>query len=69
MIEFRSPRPEEIGEVVDLINYVFRVSSGMEPTMGRQFPTLLCPDNASNIYVAVDDGKIIANIAIKRTPG
>ncbi len=69
MIEFRSPRPEEIGEVVDLINYVFRVSSGMEPTMGRQFPTLLCPDNASNIYVAVDDGKIIANIAIKKNTG
>jgi GNAT superfamily N-acetyltransferase len=56
-------------EVVELVNYVFRTSGGMEPTMGRQFPTIFCPDNASDIYVAADEGRIIANIAIKRNTG
>lgn len=65
-MEFRTALPEEVRQIVDLANYVFRTSKNLEPSMGRQFPMLLSPENASNLYVAVDDGKVVAHIGIKK---
>lgn len=66
MIDLRPASPEDIHQILDLVNYVFRTSNGLEPTMGRQFPTFICAENAQNLYVAVDDGKVIAHIGIKK---
>lgn len=66
MIDFRPARPEDVEQILELVNYVFRTSSGLEPTMGRQFPTFICPENASNLYVAVDNRRIVAHIGIKK---
>jgi len=66
MISFRSARPEEVGQILDLVNYVFRTLSGLKPSMGRQLPTLICAENAPDLYVAVDDGRIVAHIGIKK---
>ncbi len=63
-MEFRTARPEEVRQIVDLANYVFRTSSGLEPSMGRQYPIFLSPENASNLYIAVEDGKIVSHIGI-----
>ena len=63
-MEFRTALPDEVRQIVDLANYVFRTSKNLEPSMGRQFPTLLSPENASNLYVAVDNGKIVSHIGI-----
>ncbi len=66
MVDFRPAYPEEIEQILELVNYVFRTSSGLEPTMGRQFPTFICAENAQNLYVAVDNGKVVAHIGIKK---
>lgn len=66
MVDFRPARPEDVEQILELVNYVFRTSSGLEPTMGRQFPTFICVENAPNLYVAVDDGRIVAHIGIKK---
>ncbi len=66
MVSFRTAKPEEVEQILDLVNYVFRTLSGLEPSMGRQFPTLICAENAPHLYVAIDNGKIIAHIGIKK---
>jgi hypothetical protein len=54
--------PGEVEQILNLVNYVFRTSSGLEPSMGSQFPTFICAENSPNLYVAVQDGKIIATL-------
>jgi len=66
VVVFRPANPEEVEQILELVNYVFRISSGLEPTMGRQFPTFICAENARNLYVAVDEGRIVAHIGIKK---
>lgn len=66
MVSFRSANPQEVDQVIELTDYVFRVSGGLEASMGRQFPTFLSPDNAANLYVAVDDDRVIAHVGVKK---
>jgi Predicted acetyltransferase len=59
------PRAAKIGElqsVIDLINLVFRLNNGMKPTMGEEFPLLLCEDNLDNVRVMVDGDRPISDI-------
>jgi predicted N-acetyltransferase YhbS len=65
-MEIRTAKPEEVKQIVDLANYVFRTSKNLEPSMGRQFPMFLSPENASNLYVAVDNGKVVSHMGIKK---
>ena len=57
MIRYRTAKPEEIDEIIKLTDIIFRESRKSPPSMGRQFPTLFSCQNASNLYIAEDNGK------------
>lgn len=58
----RAARLDELQHVIGLINLVFRTSNNLKPTMGDEFPLLLCRDNLDNMRVIVDDGKPVSDI-------
>lgn len=68
MAEYRVAKPEEVDEVTRLTDIIFRESRDIAPSMGRQFPTLLTEDNASGLYIAKEDGKVVSHIGIKENP-
>lgn len=68
MAEYRVAKPEEVDEVIRLTDIIFRESRDIAPSMGRQFPTLLTEDNASGLYIAKEDGKVVSHIGIKENP-
>lgn len=47
----RGARPEEFNQVMDLINTVFRINRGHEPTMALEFPLLLNIENVDNMRI------------------
>jgi predicted N-acetyltransferase YhbS len=65
VLEIRKARPDELNEIINLSNYVFRVIQGHEPTMGWQFPTMFSGENTDAIYTAISDGKIVSIICTK----
>lgn len=69
MITTRKARPEDVHQIVELANLVFRPpTSGLTPSMGLQYPLLLNKRNARNLFIAEDDGRIVAlNGTIKNT--
>ncbi|HOB20185.1 MAG TPA: GNAT family N-acetyltransferase [Candidatus Atribacteria bacterium] len=59
------PRPvkkEELSQVLELINSVFRTNEGLAPTMGEEFPLLLCEKNAPNMRVILEDGRPVSSV-------
>lgn len=56
----RAARKEELNDIIDLINGVFRSSRGIAPTMGEQFPLLLNEGNIENIYIMLDRSKPVS---------
>jgi predicted N-acetyltransferase YhbS len=62
LIAIRRARPEDVRAIVDLTNQVFRPkSSGKPPSMGLQFPLFLSERNADSLFIAEDDGRIVAH--------
>ncbi|MGB6127833.1 MAG: GNAT family N-acetyltransferase [Psychrilyobacter sp.] len=60
-IEIRGTKEDEIIEVIDLINSVFRTGRGGLPhTMEKEFPLLLTSENAENMRIIKEDKKIIS---------
>lgn len=47
-------------KAVGLINRVFRISRGHEPTMQSEFPLLLCRENMDNMIVAESGGEVVS---------
>lgn len=60
MAEVRACKAEEFKEAVALINEVFRISRGHEPTMEHEFPLLLSKDNLDNMRIIREDGGIVS---------
>lgn len=58
----RTARKEELQEVINLVNLVFRTSGNLNPTMGQEFPLLLGENNLDNMWVILEDGKVVSNI-------
>lgn len=59
------PRPvrnEELSQVLELINSVFRTSGGLAPTMGEEFPLLLSEKNSPNMRVIFEEGRPVSNV-------
>jgi len=50
----RAAKSNELFQVIQLINNVFRVSENFPSTMDKEFPLLLCEDNIDNIRIVVD---------------
>lgn len=58
----RSAKLEEFDKVIELINYVFRVSRNHKPTMMEEFPILLNKNNIENMIVISEDNKIVSDV-------
>ncbi|HOE12955.1 MAG TPA: GNAT family N-acetyltransferase [bacterium] len=59
--EMRIPTPDEIPQLIDLLNLVFRPQGG---NMGREFPSLLREENLEQLRVIVEDGTIVAHVGM-----
>jgi len=67
MAEIEGPRGaevDELSEVLDLVNLVFRTSRGMKPTMQEEFPLLFNEKNVENLRIIKVDGKIVSHVGI-----
>ncbi|WFD11301.1 GNAT family N-acetyltransferase [Tepidibacter hydrothermalis] len=62
MLKPDSAKIEEFEDVIKLINKVFRVSRGYNPTMQQEFPLLLNKDNINNMIVIKENGKIVSDV-------
>ncbi|MCT4508459.1 MAG: GNAT family N-acetyltransferase [Tepidibacter sp.] len=62
MIKPESAKIEEFEEVIKLINKVFRISRGYNPTMQQEFPLLLNKDNIENMIVIKENKKIVSDV-------
>lgn len=58
----RSAKLEEFDKVIELINYVFRISRNHKPTMMEEFPILLNKNNIENMIVISEDNKIVSDV-------
>ena len=58
----RACKKEELEEVINLANLIFRTPNGLKPTMGEEFRLLLSEDNLDNIRVIKEDGKVVAAV-------
>lgn len=63
----RAANLNELQSVIDLINLVFRAHRNYPPTMGEEFPLLLCEDNLDNMRVFVDEGMPVSDINYYKT--
>jgi GNAT superfamily N-acetyltransferase len=60
----RTARADELDEVLDLVNYVFRTSQGREPDMGRLFPWLFGPASAALHHIVTEDGRVVSHFGV-----
>ncbi|MEJ8554552.1 GNAT family N-acetyltransferase [Tepidibacter sp. Z1-5] len=62
MIKPKSAKIEEFEEVIKLINKVFRISNGYNPTMQQEFPLLLNKNNIDNMIVIQENENIVSDV-------
>ncbi len=62
MITPKSAKIEEFEEVIKLINKVFRISNGYNPTMQQEFPLLLNKNNIDNMIVIKENENIVSDV-------
>ncbi len=67
MVNIRTAKKNEINQIIKLTNEVFREPNKMPPSMGKQFPLLFNKENAHNLFIAEDNGKIISHNGLKLT--
>jgi len=60
----RGAKVDELGEVLDLVNLVFRTSRGMKPTMQEEFPLLFNESNVENLRIIKVNGKVVSHVGI-----
>ena len=58
----RATKPEEVQPVIDLVNLVFRTGNHWKPTMGIEFPLLLCEENRDNMRIITENGQPVSDI-------
>ena len=58
----RSAKLEEFDKVIELINYVFRISRSHKPTMMEEFPLLLSKNNIENMIIISEDDKVVSDV-------
>lgn len=60
----RPCRPQEIPEVIELLNRGIRVARGNEPTIARDWGFIYSPENAENVIIMTTGGRIVASTGI-----
>lgn len=64
------PRParlEEREDLIGMVNLIFRIAAGREPTIGRDWPHVYTPSNLENVMVVSDPsqgGKVVASTGV-----
>jgi GNAT superfamily N-acetyltransferase len=58
----RGAKREELSEIIELSNKVFR--SELSGDMGKEFPLLFSPENCENLRIIKEDGKIVSLVGI-----
>jgi ribosomal protein S18 acetylase RimI-like enzyme len=64
---FEGPRParlEERDQLIDMVNVVFRLSVGREPTIATDWPHVYAPANLENVMVVSDQGRLVASAGV-----
>ncbi|MYC83108.1 MAG: GNAT family N-acetyltransferase [Acidobacteria bacterium] len=64
MEEARPVRPEELGQVLALVNKVFR--TGVDQDMSTDYPLVFAPGNLDNLRVVSEGGSIFSHAAMAR---
>ena len=62
LLKPESAKREEFEYVIKLVNKVFRISRGHNPTMQQEFPLLLNKDNTDNIIVIKENDEIVSDV-------
>ena len=68
MGEVRRTREEEFEKVIALINKIFRMNLGYEPTMHKEFPLLLAKDNIDNMRIIEEDNIPVSCVNFVKRP-
>ncbi|HEU4753880.1 MAG TPA: GNAT family N-acetyltransferase, partial [Armatimonadota bacterium] len=55
-------RPEELFDLVDLANRVFR--AGRPGDMGSEYPLVFEAPNAEHLFVARGDGRVVSHVGV-----
>lgn len=63
----RGTRKEEFGQVLKLVNCVFRQSSNQPPNMGEYYSLLFNHDNLDNLRIIAEDSKPVSHIGISES--
>lgn len=58
----RQATKEDYPKVLALINEVFRLSRGHKPTMAKEFPLLLGPNNTDNMTLIEVEGQVVSDV-------
>lgn len=67
-MEFRSCcNKEDREKAIKLINRTFRGSRNLKETMDKEFPLLLGENNLSNMFIAIDNGKVVGSISMYKS--
>ena len=61
----RSARAEETEKIIELANLVFRPAK-RGGDMAREFPVLLAPENAENLYIVRDGTRVVSLVGVHR---
>ncbi|MBP6960133.1 MAG: GNAT family N-acetyltransferase [Thermotogae bacterium] len=64
MVDFRCVRPNELTQVFDVINQVFR--SRYDPTMQLEFPLLFSTENLQRVFIALEKGKVVSHMGYQK---
>ena len=60
----RAAKPEELIDVVNLVNSVFKIKPGSPSILMDLFPQLFNMDNLENLRVVTYDGKLVSHVGI-----
>lgn len=64
-MEIRKSQPEELPEIISLLDNEFIYSKNRSISLQKRFPGLLVTENAQNLYVACDQAKLVSIVGVK----
>jgi GNAT superfamily N-acetyltransferase len=64
----RACREQELPELLDLVNYVFRTMHGRPPSIATDYPQIYNPDNLEYVRIIKAEGRIRASVGMYPSP-
>ncbi|MCG3179319.1 MAG: hypothetical protein BIFFINMI_01653 [Phycisphaerae bacterium] len=60
----RAASADDLEDLLELVERVFRTSLDLGPTMELEFPLLFSPANAANLFIVRDGGRVVAHAGL-----